>query len=137
MDNGRVCRCGSTKDVFLYPGDSVSARLTGCRNISPCRIEGKRLLFTEDWGIYLETGYDIDKSVKFVGIRAHDICAAPDNCTLNTVTVSEERILESPFEYTRILRTQNGGILWQKFDRTKSDSSHKVMLPQNSLLLLK
>lgn len=137
MDNGRVCRCGNTKDVFLSPGDSVSARLTGCRNISPCRIEGKHLLFAEDWGIYLETEYDIDQSVKFVGIRAHDILAAPDNCTLNTLNVSEERILESPFEYTRILRTQNGGILWQKFDRGKSDRSLKVMLPPHSLLLLK
>lgn len=137
MDNGRVCRCGNTKDVFLSPGDSVSARLTGCRNISPCRIEGKRLLFAEDWGIYLETEYDIDKSVKFVGIRAHDICAAPDNCTLNTVNVSEERILESPFEYTRILRTHNGGIIWQKYDREKYDSSLTLMLPPHSLLLLK
>lgn len=137
MDNGRVCRCGNTKDVFLSPGDSVSARLTGCRNISPCRIEGKRLLFAEDWGIYLETEYDIDKNVKFVGIRAHDICAAPDNCTLNTVNVSEERVLESPFEYTRILRTHNGGILWQKYDREKYDSSLTLMLPPHSLLLLK
>lgn len=137
MDNGRVCRCGNTKDVFLSPGDSVSARLTGCRNISPCRIEGKRLLFAEDWGIYLETEYDIDKNVKFVGIRAHDICAAPDNCTLNTVNVSEERVLESPFEYTRILRTHNSGILWQKYDREKYDSSLTLMLPPHSLLLLK
>lgn len=137
MDNGRVCRCGNTKDVFLSPGDSVSARLTGCRNISPCRIEGKRLLFAEDWGIYLETEYDIDKNVKFVGIRAHDICAAPDNCTLNTVNVSEERVLESPFEYTKILRTHNGGILWQKYDREKYDSSLTLMLPPHSLLLLK
>lgn len=139
MHGGRVCAHGDTKELFEHPKELETAKLTGCKNISPAVRTSSRTVYASGWGCSLETSDEVSSTVKFIGIRAHDIEAC-NSSAVNSVRVTEERTLESPFEVTKILRTDSGGELWRKISRDERlgvfSKTEYVRLPPECLLLL-
>lgn len=140
IHNGKISSQGNAHELFENPRTAAAARLTGCRNISPVRIIGKRRLYACDWGCELDTECDIPDNITAVGIRAHDIY---EGCGENSLVLSGFSVLEEPFEVTYILRPSCGkGEIWWKIHRSSRDGLFKngfpktVVLPKEKLLLL-
>lgn len=140
IDNGSVCSYGDTKALFEQPGDSVTARLTGCKNISAVKRLGEHELFAADWGLTLKTQDRITGDIKYIGIRAHDIRLVPKACE-NTVPLNIASMLQSPFEVTCIAQTPGDVQLWWKLARDErvcpDTSGGFLFLPPEKLLLLR
>ena len=139
IDSGAVCAYADTKTLFENPGVATAARITGCKNISPVKKLGEYELFALDWGLRLRTVQRIDESIRFVGIRAHDIQALKSG-TENSIPADIISVLESPFEITYIAITPGGGQIWRKLSRDERIVPHTdgyLYLPPEKLLLLR
>lgn len=97
MADGRGREEGSTKDLFEAPVYMESARLTGCKNISPVKRLGEHELIALNWGIRLRTERAVDSIVRYVGIRAHYLKPASEPGT-NRIPFRPVRSAEEPFE---------------------------------------
>lgn len=140
IDGGRISSCGNSRELFEHPRTAAAARLTGCRNISPARVTGRRTLYALSWGCELHTECDIPDDIKAVGIRAHDIISGGRE---NTLAAERFRALEEPFEVTYIIKPEAAsGEIWWKIPRSSRDGIFKdgfpktVSLPKEKLLLL-
>ena len=101
MKDGRIDVCGTRDEVFDDPGTRNAAILTGCKNVSPVRIEDEHHLLATDWGLRLNVS-KIPEGTRSVGIRMHYIYAGEGENTFRC-TVAEE--IENPFSYTLMLKT--------------------------------
>ena len=105
LSAGSVIRHGETKSVFREPGCAESARLTGCKNLSPARWIDEHTVEAVDWGITLRLGKEVPGSVSCIGCRAH--CFEPvwgceqENC----VKFDLIRVDDLPFEKNYYIRT--------------------------------
>lgn len=139
IDNGAVCSYADTKTLFENPGDAVTARITGCKNISPIKKLGEYELFASGWGMTLKTKQRITDDIRFIGIRAHDILSQ-EHVSENSFSADIISVLESPFEITYIVSTPNGGQIWRKLSRDERvipNSDGYLYLPPEKLLLLR
>lgn len=73
MDQGAPARWGDTCEIFANPGNRVAAGLTGCKNISAARKTGEYQVYAQDWNLTLTTGEMVPDTLRYVGIRAHDL----------------------------------------------------------------
>lgn len=148
MGTGVVKISGDTRELFQNPGTVHAARLTGCKNISRAVMVDKTHVFAKDWGITLFLGsWEIaqDADVAYVGIRAHDICAAQPGAE-NSMECELERISAAPFEMYLIVKNRRDeaeGLcplwwkipnnVWQSMNEKVPDS---IALPPEHLILL-
>ena len=97
MDQGRKVALGNTRDIFLAPGTTQAARLTGCKNIAAARpLEGGRVE-VPGWGVTLQTGRPLPENLTHIGVRAHDFHPAGDG-EGNRIPLLEPVVMEGPFE---------------------------------------
>lgn len=139
IDNGTVCAYNDTKALFEQPGDAATARITGCKNISPVKKTGEYEIFASSWGMTLRTKQRVSNDIRFAGIRAHDILIQ-EHATENSLPAEITSILESPFEITYIAVTPGGGQLWRKLSRDERVLPHEdgyLYLPPEKLMLLR
>lgn len=144
MDRGRAARWGDTREIFADPGNRVSAGLTGCKNISAADKTGERELYARDWNLTLKTVRPVPDTLRYVGIRAHDLepvfaAQAGDNCIPCRIAA----VSEAPFETVYMVdcpgREQK---IWWKVAKNRLDSRElarmpdKLYLPPERLLLL-
>ncbi|MGN0349588.1 MAG: sulfate/molybdate ABC transporter ATP-binding protein [Roseburia sp.] len=100
MDEGKVEILGSRDAVFENPKTVVSARLTGCKNISAIERRDTHRVFARDWGLELSTAGQVGEAAA-IGVRMHDICQrGGENSFL--CRVADE--IENPFSYTIMLK---------------------------------
>jgi molybdate transport system ATP-binding protein len=110
MDNGRICNQGNTQELFRNPRTTLTARLTGCKNISPATPtgtapDGTQEIYATDWGLALKlppsTANGGGQSITHVGIRAHDFVPVPPGAadSFNQVRIAVATRSESPFEH--------------------------------------
>ncbi len=96
MDNGRLIGIQDKESFFDRPSSVVSARLTGCKNITSLGGDG----FASDWGIrlVLPSSEDISK-YRFAGYRAHffEIAGEDQKYDPNVFEVKVERVIEDTF----------------------------------------
>lgn len=142
LDQGKVVRSGGTREIFADPGNSVSARLTGCKNISAARRLGERLVFASDWNLTLQTEKKVPDTLRYVGIRAHDLEPSREereNCLPCRITA----VSEAPFETLYMVQCpQREQMIWWKAAKNRMDEQglssipEYLYLPPKRLLLL-
>jgi molybdate transport system ATP-binding protein len=108
MDRGRIFNQGSTRELFQNPRTVLTARLTGCKNISPVvptgtAPDGAQEVYAADWGLTLKLPVAAGggQGITHIGIRAHDFVPVPPDApdSFNQVRVAVATISESPFEH--------------------------------------
>lgn len=102
MDMGRMVLSGDTKEIFRQPRLLSAARLTGCRNISRCKVLSSNSVYAINWGMVLETEDEVTEKISHIGIRANAIeSAEPTNLKpwKNTIECRVNEIIEDVSEY--------------------------------------
>lgn len=98
IDEGKTFPSQDKEDFFEHPQNVISARLTGCKNISAIDDNCNAL----DWGIKLFVDTDeLTQDIKFVGYRAHFFEVAQDEGD-NVFDAVIERVIEDTFSVTVI-----------------------------------
>lgn len=143
-DRGRTILSGKTKEVFANPRLLAAARLTGCKNISRCRMLSDYSIYAIDWDIVLHTRH-ASKNHNFVGIRAHSFQMA-ESTGVNTVVCKIKKVVEDVFEYTILFEnadsTNAEEIVSLQYKLKKSEWDHKkkdhlfLRVPEEAVLLL-
>jgi len=101
-NNGKIDILGDKWDIFADPLTAVSARLTGCKNLSRAHVEGDRIV-ADDWCL----SFPLTKPGSWtqVGIRAHrfELCQEPVPFGFEYELVSS---IEDTFSYTLSIRAK-------------------------------
>ncbi|HWQ29404.1 MAG TPA: sulfate/molybdate ABC transporter ATP-binding protein [Negativicutes bacterium] len=107
LSSGRLEASGDKEYVFMRPPTVGTARITGCKNLSPARLLSPCEIEAEDWGVRLRVNEDSISSIGHVGIHAHyiDLAEAEDN--ENTVSCRASFTSETPFGVTVYLSVEN------------------------------
>ena len=92
-----------TKELFKDPEYLVSSILTGCKNNVPCETKDKSI-YIPSWGIELKTKNNIDKNIKYIGVRAHSFSPTEKE---NSYEVKDVEVLEQTFDYVVRFRFVN------------------------------
>ncbi|MDR1778141.1 MAG: ATP-binding cassette domain-containing protein [Clostridiales Family XIII bacterium] len=110
VDGGRVLQSGKTQDVFAHPRNTVTARLTGCKNFSRLARSGDGRLVATDWGYELTGSFAGAQSATHIGIRARYFTekepAAAQAADYVSVPVEVTEVLSGVFEHTVLLRVR-------------------------------
>ncbi len=117
MNDGRVLRAGSTKEVFADPRSRTAAQLTGCKNILPCTRADEHTVRLFGWNVTLHLALSVPEDCCAVGIRAHDFSpCGPD--TENALPVRVLSLAENPFDWNMICAAPAGDArLWWKVSK--------------------
>lgn len=150
IEKGNSILFGDTKEIFKKPEIKEVAILTGCKNISKCKVISKNKIHAIDWDIILETEMMPNRNINYVGIRAHDFELINDNeinDNGNIIECNVIKIVEDVFEYNVIFEnkkaTSNGSnntILYkikkEEWDNRKSKEKLFLKIPKESILIL-
>ncbi|MDD3795318.1 MAG: ATP-binding cassette domain-containing protein [Lachnospiraceae bacterium] len=130
MDQGKAVRFGNTREVFANPGNRMTARLTGCKNISAARKTGPWEVYASDWNLTLRTGLPVSDTLRYIGIRAHDIEAA-GQAGANTLPCHISSVTEAPFETIYMAACQEREqVLWWKQAKNRMGPSAMAQIPE-------
>lgn len=124
LDNGEAAALGNTKDIFLSPGNVRSARITGCKNISPIQKTGETTFMATDWNIELDAGIPLKEEHTHIGIRAHDfniIKESDAEAIENIIEIEIDEIIEGLFEKNIMFRSSS-----IKHDSLKEKDDSKI-----------
>ncbi|MBQ9980287.1 MAG: ATP-binding cassette domain-containing protein [Oscillospiraceae bacterium] len=141
MDSGRTVQTGSTREIFAHPRSRAAARLTGCKNISPAKKLGDKLVLATDWGLRLHTQEAVPDNVKFVGFRAFALQNAREP-GINVFPFTLRETIEAPFEIQYILEAEGAQWpVWFKLavpdkNAPEAEFTGLVRIPESSVLLL-
>lgn len=133
-------------DLFNAPKTVEACLLTGCKNISPVRMEADGHVTATDWGVTFTADLPADMPVRHMGIRAHYFIPMDDLSLPNTFAVTVERVIEDTFSIivmvkpkgapgngrNSLIRWELPKELWRQWER-KTLFLH---VPEKSLLLL-
>ena len=140
MNCGKIETFGKKQDVFKHPETKMGAILTGCKNISVCKVLSANKVYASDWGIELNVKDDTN-DVAFVGIRMHDVKVGDGENSVQCKVVEE---IENPFSYTVMLQPVgniSSTYIGCEVDRITWDSIRNseltVSIPSGDIILLK
>lgn len=138
MKDGKALLEGGTKKIFSQPQKREVAQLTGCKNISAIKKLDDHHLLAVDWDLTLTTKEAIKETIKYVGIRAHDIKLEGRENQVSTEVIGA---LEFPFEIDYLVqKKESRGIqpLCCKFSKSQRINCNaiNIFLPQEALILL-
>ncbi len=108
IDQGRILRSGSTKNVFRDPRNVETARLTGCKNFSAAISHDEHTLEAVDWGISITLDRAVPEWVRNIGYRAHYFEPVWGDRQENCIKFNLARIDELPFERNYYIRPEEG-----------------------------
>lgn len=141
IDKGKSVLFGETKEIFKQPQIHAAARLTGCKNISKCKVLSSGRVHAVDWNITLETDRIVPENIKYIGIRAHDlqIVNGPKEKEENVIECKINKIVEDVFEYNIFF--ENLDILFkvskEKWNNRKEKENLYLKIPKRAILLLR
>lgn len=104
IKTGSLETFGQKEEIFQTPTSLETAKITGCKNLSPVKHKEQNILEVPQWGIELVTSQKIDKEVEFVGIRANYIKMAESDEQVNCFPVWIADESEAPFRTTLYLK---------------------------------
>ena len=107
LDRGKAIAYGRKQDIFEHPGNLRTAQLTGCKNFSRAVAISNRHIKAIDWNCHLQVVESISTSLKYVGIRAHQI----------TFTDAENKANTFPCWLANISETQHRMTLYLKLNQ--------------------
>lgn len=99
VDKGRVKEIGSKHQIFNKPQNVVSARLTGCKNISRANKIDENHVYSPDWNVTFKVTSKIPENLKYIGIRAHNFlssCEFSEN--INCQRIYLKKYIENMFD---------------------------------------
>ncbi|GAA0748966.1 MULTISPECIES: ATP-binding cassette domain-containing protein [Clostridium] len=147
IDKGNSILLGNTKEVFRDPKLMEAAMLTGCKNISRCKVVSSNKVYAIDWDITLEIEKEIPKEINYIGIRAHSFEIVNTNFKTekNILDCQIDKIVENVFEYSILLKNKNkenkNTILYkikkEEWDNRKHKDGLYLKIPESSILFLK
>jgi molybdate transport system ATP-binding protein len=102
LDSGKVEATGSKENLFIKPPTVVTAKLTGCKNISKANYISKNEILAKEWGIKLKVNEICTKDISHIGIRANHIRIIKDKDKVdnekdNVIKCWVNYINEAPF----------------------------------------
>ncbi len=103
LHQGHIIESGGKEEIFCRPMDIITAKLTGCRNISRAVRVSDHMVRALDWKIELHTERSVPENLGYIGIRAHSIKADNGCLTENRMQVALLEISEGPHEYKLLL----------------------------------
>lgn len=145
MSDGKMILKGETGKIFENPVKMEAARLTGCKNISAIERIGLRKLYAKDWKIHLDTAEEIGDTIKYVGIRAHDLKPVEEYTQPNVMEAEYVNSSQEPFEMQYLVRNskeKEAEPVWWKFSKENKEALESqenlryIMLPPEKLMLL-
>ncbi|MDR0852365.1 MAG: sulfate/molybdate ABC transporter ATP-binding protein [Clostridiales Family XIII bacterium] len=106
MSKGNIVANGETNTLFQNPPNVISARITGCKNLSEIERLSEYRVRALDWGCEIETDEPIDEAHTNIGIRAHYFTKTPAGAAADysRIPVEVDEVMDSAFDKTVILR---------------------------------
>lgn len=126
LDAGQVIASGPKHQLFEQPRTVRTARLTGCKNISPARRRDSGKVEVPAWNIELTVDDVSTAEIAFVGIRAHHLKLANQaSAAVNVFPAWLMETSESPHEMTLYLHLQrppiDGDVAHLQMEVSKED----------------
>lgn len=151
IDGGESILLENTKNAFKNPKLKEVAILTGCKNISKCKITSKNKIHVLDWDIFLEIKKELPKNINYIGIRAHSFKIIDDLYGYNGENILEckvDKIIEDIFEYNITFTNKNSNkidennriilkIKKEEWDNRKNKEKLYLEIDEDSILFLK
>lgn len=149
LDKGNSILFGKTKEVFKDPKLFEVAIITGCKNISRCRVLSENSVYAIDWGIILKTENILNKDINYVGIHSHDLKVSKENQNKdkNIIECKIKNIVEGVFEYNINLENKNTSnkeskeiifkLRKEEIDNIKEIKNLSLEIEDRKILLLK
>jgi len=106
LSEGKTILKGCTKDIFRRPERMEAAKLTGCKNISSIEKISDYELYACEWKIKLKTEEKIGDSIKYVGIRGHNLIPVQERSEENVMGIELAGFADTPFQGSTCSRTQ-------------------------------
>ena len=78
MEQGQSQGMFTLRQLFHEPETEAAARLSGCKNIVEAVPAGNAVTLPQ-WGLTLDCGKAVPADVRWAGIRAHHVTAAPED----------------------------------------------------------
>ena len=108
VDSATLEMCGEA----IYPAtvmqgekEESAARLSGCKNIVEAVPAGNAVTLPQ-WGLTLDCGKAVPADVRWAGIRAHHVTAAPEG-TEGAFLCAVERVIQDVFTTIVLLRPEH------------------------------
>ena len=114
LNRGKSDPKETVKELFHAPATMGAALISGCKNISPAKVQPDGTLLCKDWGVSLKTALNVPENTAYVGIRAHYFTAEG---TENAIPCTVERVVENPFSTVVMLQTAGAGMLRWELDK--------------------
>ena len=105
MEQGQSQGMFSLRQLFHEPETEAAARLSGCKNIVEAVPAGNAVTLPQ-WGLTLDCGKAVPADVRWAGIRAHHVTAAPEG-TEGAFLCAVERVIQDVFTTIVLLRPEH------------------------------
>ncbi|MFV0238860.1 MAG: sulfate/molybdate ABC transporter ATP-binding protein [Lacrimispora sphenoides] len=145
LSEGKTILKGCTKDIFRRPERMEAAKLTGCKNISSIEKISDYELYACEWKIKLKTEEKIGDSVRYVGIRGHNLIPVQERSEENVMGIELAGFADTPFQRQYLFQNSDdktsSKIWWiqdkMDFEEGKIQNIPPFMkFPKEDLLLL-
>lgn len=145
LSEGKTILKGCTKDIFRRPERMEAAKLTGCKNISSIEKISDYELYACEWKIKLKTEEKIGDSVRYVGIRGHNLIPVQERSEENVMGIELAGFADTPFQRQYLFQNSDdktsSKIWWVQdkmdFEEGKIQNIPPFMkFPKEDLLLL-
>lgn len=73
ISNGKKTESGSKNQIFQSPSTITTAKLTGCRNITPIKVINPNVIEVPEWNCSLKVNTIDSNKITHLGIRGHDL----------------------------------------------------------------
>ena len=105
MEQGQSQGMFTLRQLFHEPETEAAARLSGCKNIVEAVPAGSAVTLPA-WGLTLDCGKVVPADVRWAGIRAHHVTAAPEG-TEGAFLCAVERVIQDVFTTIVLLRPEH------------------------------
>lgn len=145
LSEGKTILKGCTKDIFRRPERMEAAKLTGCKNISSIEKISDYELYACEWKIKLITEEKIGDSIKYVGIRGHNLIPAQGRSAENVMGIELAGFADTPFQRQYLFQNSDdktaSKIWWIQDKIDFEEGMHQnipsfIRFPKEDLLLL-
>ena len=104
VEQGQSQGMFTLRQLFHEPETEAAARLSGCKNIVEAVPAGNAVTLPQ-WGLTLDCGKAVPADVRWAGIRAHHVTAAPEG-TEGAFLCAVERVIQDVFTTIVLLRPE-------------------------------
>ncbi|SET91497.1 sulfate/molybdate ABC transporter ATP-binding protein [Lacrimispora sphenoides] len=145
LSEGKTILKGCTKDIFRRPERMEAAKLTGCKNISSIEKISDYELYACEWKIKLKTEEKIGDSVRYVGIRGHNLIPVQERSEENVMGIELAGFADTPFQRQYLFQNSDdktSSKIWWVQDKMDFEEGKLqnippfIKFPKEDLLLL-